>query len=536
MSSEPSTEPLAIGSAGTKSVQQTVGRIRLRLWRGEKREGFRGGALVHAAPARIAAGPARIAAALAAYATLRLMFSAVAGPSTDLRTYCEWALGAVEHGLTSVYLTTSIDYPPLYIYPLYLLATAYQTIVQATGAPHPQLLTVLFHLPPLLFDLGIAALLFVCGREVDRKRVKAGLGVADAAWRRWSLLLPALYLLNPAVLCDSAYWGQTDAIHSFFVLGAFLALGAARFAPSRSRFLRGTVVAWVLLALGAMMKPLALPYVLPLLALSLAWHGARRTGLGIVAALLIALFVSMPFVPLSTPGVFLWRLVNDMGAMSFTSCNAHNLWWVLGSWRDSEAPWIGPITPTMVGITLYLLLCLALYVKGSRLHAMQREGITRAQGIALAATAGFGFFMVCTRLHENHLFSVLPLMLVTLGAVAARGGRPSRRALEVIFAGTSIALLLNMVTHDPWFSAHGPLAAGRLTGMKDPFQNLPVTYVRLWAMRCATFVTFLAFGATFVWVLSPGSTSLLASLAPSARQPGGEALQGAIKAHYPDSR
>ena len=55
-------------------------------------------------------------------------------------------------------------------------------------------------------------------------------------------------------------------------------------------------------------------------------------------------------------------------AMPFTSVNAHNLWWLLGPWRDANAG--ETLTPKFIGLTLFLVVYAVLLARAaSRLAA-----------------------------------------------------------------------------------------------------------------------------------------------------------------------
>ena len=237
---------------------------------------------------------------------------------------------------------------------------------------------------------------------------------------------------------------------------AFLVLGANRagFAPAGAagRHLPAWV-AWVLLSLGSLMKPVALPYFPLLLALSIAWHGIRSTVVGMAAALITVTAACLPFMLGNEPLAFIQDLVMDVGAMPFTSCNAHNLWWILGPWRPANEPWLGPVSATDVGHVLFAICLIAILVR-ARTSAFRRD-LSLAEGLGLAAALGVGFFLLSTHMHENHLFTAVPLVLPLAVLPWTNGPARTRTALWII-AGLSIGAFINMLAHDPWLMTHGP--------------------------------------------------------------------------------
>ena len=400
-----------------------------------------------------------------AYVAFRTTPPMLAGYESDVRAYIRWFEAIASSGLRNVYARSDFDYPPLFAYLLWVLAKGHAFLARfALGSPtlsYPMLMRVW----PFLFDLGIAWMLARLGRVAERSAALTP-RPGDGPLLAWSWILPLLYLLNPAVLVDSGYWGQTDAIHSGFVLAAFLALGMNRagFAPAvgeseagseagrRRRRVFPAWVGWVLLSLGGLMKPVALPYFPLLLALSVVWHGIRATLIGMAAALVTVIAVCLPFM-LNGPVRFIQQLVGDVGAMPFTSCNAHNLWWVLGPWRPANEPWLGRMSATDVGHVLFGLCLLLILVRA--ISIARRREVTLAEGLGLAAMLGTWFFLLSTHMHENHLFTAIPLALPLAVLPWAEREARTRTALWII-AGVSIGACINMLAHDPWLVMHGP--------------------------------------------------------------------------------
>jgi hypothetical protein len=374
-----------------------------------------------------------------AYLALRGAMLFQPGYQDDLKAYRRWALGAAEHGLAHVYTASDMDYPPLYAYALWPLGRAYLALSPGAGTPKggdPALWTALVKLPPLVFDLATAALLFRLGRRADADAERA-------ARLPWRFLLPGAYLANPAVVFDTGYWGHPDSVHSFFVLGALLLAADGRAAG-----------ACVALALGALMKPLAAPF-LPLLA-CLVWCRSGYAGLlrGAAAALATASVVFLPFVLAGEAGAVLRRVLLDLDAMPYTSVNAHNLWGLFGGWRPADAPLLGPLSATTIGLVLFgaALLGLLLLLLGLE----RGGGVSPQQACVLGAAVSFSFFMLSTHMHENHLFVALPLL-----AAALPLGREWRR----MFAFVTLAVLLNLALHDPELPGRWPFTLGGATGV-----------------------------------------------------------------------
>lgn len=378
------------------------------------------------------------------YLGLRGLLLLEPGYGADLTAYRRWAVTAARHGLAEIYRESDIDYPPLYAYLLLPLGEAYLRLAPGAGTREggdPAVWVALAKLPPLAFDLLTGALLFAAG--LRQERLAAEEAAPGSAPPRWSLLLPGAYLANPAVVFDSGYWGHPDSVHGFFVLAAFLLAERGRAGP-----------AFAALALATLAKPLGAPFFPLLAALVLARSGIRGLARGGAAAAGAGIAVFLPFLLSGQASSVLRRVALDLDAMPYTSVNAHNLWGAFGGWKLAEAPLLGPLSATQLGLGLFGLATLGLLWRA--------WPVWRAPGDAAAATGilasggATAFFMLSTHMHENHLFAALPLLALALPA----GGRWPR-----LFVALTAALLLNLVLHDPLIPGRWPFTIGGETGL-----------------------------------------------------------------------
>lgn len=424
---------------------------------------------------------------LLCYVALRIYLASLPGFVGDLVPYRDWALGSALVGMPRAYEKTRIDYPPLVLYlftPIgkayllshpelevpelpgpraisrnwcrltagepawqqspwgeYFLQTADGTVYRswprtalrslpgeppdAKLLPHSRAFTVAVRLPFLLADLLLALLL---GRAVTRFGSWRRVG-AKAAGR----IAAGAYLLSPAVLMGSAYWGQSDALHAVLAVAGCLAL--ARDHPGR---------AGLLLALSGWMKPLALP-LLPLFVVLAVGRGGLRGLLrlagGGVAATLLAF---LPFLLAGRGVSALARVIQHLDAMPFTSVNAHNFWWLIGSWQKAVEVPEGGWSPTQRSLALVLVLSLGLlaitFRRGRAAPPASPELFGRVFRLAAALVALF--FFLSTHQHENHLFLAIPLLIFGAGR---------SRDQAALALGTGIAAAVNMLLHDPAF-------------------------------------------------------------------------------------
>jgi Gpi18-like mannosyltransferase len=371
---------------------------------------------------------------LIALLLLRWWLGTLPGYPPDLQTYKRWALTGALQGVHTIYdeARTTYDYPPLYAYLLTPVGQLYHLIAPeaAEAFADSRTFSLLVKIPPLAFDILLA---LVIGTLAG----KFGLWGRRRTWAGW---LPALlYLFHPAVLFNSGYWGQPDVVHIFLVLlGLTLIL------------LRKTELGWISVALACLMKPLAVPF-LPLLAVAtLVRSGWLRLLTGGLTALATGLAVLLPFILTGRGELVVQRLFFDVTLMPYTSVNSHNIWWLLGPWRDASAPSIGPLTPTMIGLALFgIVYLLALWKawqiergrSGSR-WPVNRGSVPlhRQHHWYLAAAAvAFSFFVFSTHMHENHLFGVIPFLILPAAI---------DRRWTWLCALVGFSILINMVVHD----------------------------------------------------------------------------------------
>ncbi len=379
------------------------------------------------APARRDALAWGLPALLVAGLLLRLFFIKNEGFKTDVSTYVAWALALRAHGFASFYSTIGFaDYPPGYFYVLAAVGHLWHLAFGAHDGGFA-VLRAMVKLPAIFADLGVGALLYV----IVRRFASAAVALGTAA----------LYLLNPAVVCISAIWGQVDSISGGLALFAIYALlragdessGAAghpeqpRSGVSKEAWIVG---AWLLFAYSLLIKPQAAVLLPLLLAFAFADPLRRKariaaTAIGIGAALLLTLALTEPFHP-SNPVAALGWLYNlyshSAGVYPYNSVNAFNLWALRGTlWLPDSQP-IFAVPQWLWGVVL-VVAALALIVWR---YLQARTPRALLEGCAIA---GLAFFVLATRMHERYLFNGLLFTIACVpfarrylwGAVALSG-------------------------------------------------------------------------------------------------------------------
>lgn len=349
-------------------------------------------------------------------AILQLLIASAPNRNGDVLENRIWTRALVDRGIVDAYddpsltsLGAVVDYPP--VFPYVLLGAG--RIVRF-GAPQLFQSDVvgdfLVKLPPIIANLMIALTLFL---SLSKSKPAVG------------LLAAALYAFNPAVLFDTCYWGQPDSICALLIL--LSALLAVR-RPGWS---------FLCVILAVLTKPLAYPF-LPLIAFAIVkQHGLRALLFSAIAGAILAGLVFSPFILAGSLPMIFSKLFTQLDMMPFVSVNAHNLWWSLGRgipWAPADESLIPGISYRILGLAFFGSYGLLVLVKYGR--SQTTEALFRA-----AASLAFGFFMLSTHMHENHLFYFLPLLSLFCFEI---------KSLKLVYLSISLTLLLNMALHDPF--------------------------------------------------------------------------------------
>jgi len=287
----------------------------------------------------------------------------------DLGTYAAWASRLAQLGPANFYASGYFaDYPPGYMYALWAVGGAVKALGIAWSSATA---IILLKLPALLADFAIAWLTYI--------RLRPG-GKSLA----WGAALA--FALNPALILNSAVWGQTDSILSLLLLLAFLAQGKRQFELS-----------FALLVLAILTKPQAL-LVAPLFIFwPWGWWRSGRPVTTALIALATTFLIADPFRS-GRPWSWLIELYSGTaGNYAETSVNAMNLAAVLFGMRGQDAVLHGGLPAQAWGFIIGLGIGLGFLV--AYLRARDRVSYTQ-----LLAAATLVAFVCLTRMHERYLY------------------------------------------------------------------------------------------------------------------------------------
>jgi Gpi18-like mannosyltransferase len=319
---------------------------------------------------------------------IRLIFVPYPGHVVDMNASAGWSLKAAGAPWNMVYEATDANYPPASMIFFEAVGRIYAAWAPAGDGDY-HLLKDLVKLPNILFDaLGIV--------------------VVYALARRFAPHLPALgaaalFAFNPAIIYDSALWGQNDTITTVSALAALMFTVWDRRA-----------LAWICIAFAVLAKPPVVVLV-PLLAIEPFTTGdpaervrrLRGAGIGIVIAAVLGYALTASFYTQTEPLAVIGRLIDwyriGSALYPYTSANAFNLWAFLPQFFLSDTTRVLFVTLKGLGNAAFVILAGALYWHYFRTR-------TRESLIETAYLLMLGFFLVLTEMHERYLIYALTIV------------------------------------------------------------------------------------------------------------------------------
>lgn len=297
----------------------------------------------------------------------------IAGHPFDINLFKSWS-GSAAADLTGFYLNGSSDYPPLYVYILYVIGQLTNTAALSVYS------TLLIKLPSILADAATAFLLYKAASKY--LSYQAG------------LLIALFYLFNPAVLINSTFWGQVDSFFTLLVVAAIYLL-------SEGKLVWSTVI----LTLSVLMKPQGIIY-LPVLFFALV--ASRRWSSWFAAAASAVLAMLIVVLPFSMGQDPLWLYDLYTGTVSeypYASVNAFNFFAFLGAnyTADSDTLLIFSYhTWGLIFIVISTIFSWWLYIR--------TRSVRFASACALLLIAMV--FTFSSSMHERYLFPAAALALL----------------------------------------------------------------------------------------------------------------------------
>ncbi|MFC2155317.1 glycosyltransferase 87 family protein [Acidobacteriota bacterium] len=351
---------------------------------------------------------------LAAAFLLRIFLApAVEGYPTDIACFKGWAGMAAEKGLPDFYLSDAfVDYPPGYIYILYLLGLLRKLFSLSFDSTA---FLILIKSPAIIADLITSLVIFRLGKKK--------LGFASASF------LSLIYAFNPVIIFDSTVYGQVDSIPTLLILLVLIFLYEDRLQ-----------LASVVFVIAVLVKPQALIFS-PVILFAFIRPGIgqkERIKTFFVSACLAAvtfILIILPFSLKQDPFWIIHLYKKTLASYPFASLNAFNLFALFGGNLVQETE-----TFFIFSYKTWGFIFIAVIVAFSALLYFKSRDKSRVFFIALFIMAAV--FVLSAKMHERYLFPAIVLALLCY--VVTRDKR-----MLILFWGFSATLLINvaMVLH-----------------------------------------------------------------------------------------
>lgn len=318
---------------------------------------------------------------------LRLLLSTqIEGYASDLNCFRVWGNRMWNPGISAFYNgEVFADYPPGYMLILALFAPLRMLPGVTTGSGVEWMI---IKLPAILADMAVAAVVFRFAKKHHQELAGAALAL--------------LVAFNPAVILDSAVWGQVDSVMLLPLLLSLIAL-------TENKPVKGAL--WYTVAL--LIKPQTLmfgPLVLIAIVRAGREKGAKWTlsklGLSIVGALALFFAVHLPFWGDQPPLWFLSKYFGTMGSYPYASLNAYNLFTLFGkNWASVQETFLG-LSYQVWGTLLMALVVLYALIIGTAKDKGKGNPLFLCGAILAAGLFTFGVMM-----HERYLYPVIGMLL-----------------------------------------------------------------------------------------------------------------------------
>lgn len=316
----------------------------------------------------------------------------------DMNDWIAWGEHVLRAGPSGFYTDTLFsDYAPGYVYVMWLTAAIKNVFFASAdvGTYH-----FLYRLPPVLFDLATTALIFFTVQRVfDDQPQPADPATTSRSRLSLAAVAGAAYILNPAIILNSAIWGQIDATFTFFMLLTMLLLLQGK--------LEGAGVSYIV---AFLIKPQAISLAPAIAVLVLMRYPVKRWLIAGAIAIVMAYSVLFPFLGFNAFGRLYTLLNKSIETYPYTSLFTYNLWGIYGFWQDDTVPLGAGLTPRLVGMLLYIVGI----VYGVALMIRQLRRATNDALTVFFFSTYFTFLpvMVTTRMHERYLYPVLPFLII----------------------------------------------------------------------------------------------------------------------------
>jgi Gpi18-like mannosyltransferase len=300
------------------------------------------------------------------------------GHSTDVLCFSYWADFVASKGISNFYTSDIfVDYPPAYIYILFLIGKV-QHLFSVSMTSHYMLF--LIKLPAIIADVLLGYIIY----RVAKPRVS----------NKKALIITSLYIFNPAIIINSSVWAQIDGFYTLFIALFLLSL----YENKLSRAL-------VIYTVSILIKPQSLIFAPILICVFLQKREWRNIIKAIVFSGLTAIIIILPF---TGSQKLLWIVDKYKATLSsypYASINAFNLFSLSkGNWVSYKESffYLDYKTWGTIFIVFITLFSIYIYLKGKEKHKL----------FYIAYFIVNAVFVLSAKMHERYVFPALALGLM----------------------------------------------------------------------------------------------------------------------------
>lgn len=345
---------------------------------------------------------------LAAFVVKVLFAVNFEGHGTDMSCFKSWSDMVFNEGISKFYyLDAFTDYPPGYMLVLWFVAAVRHLFGIETGSTTGIFLLKLF---PILCDLGTGLIIYM----MAKKRFSEGI----------SIVLMAIYVLNPVIILNSSVWGQVDGVFTLAVLATcYLCMEEKR------------IPAYFVFCIGVLMKPQTLIFA-PILIFTIIEQvflkdfnqkKMIRDLIGGVAAIGVMFLLAAPF------GLekVISQYMDTLGSYEYCTVNAYNFWMILGkNWASQSDKFLFVECRTWGTIAIFAAVGLSAWIFFRLKEDKSKYFLSMAALVSV-------MFLFSVRMHERYLFPVIVLVLA--GFI-----RKPTKELFYAFIGFTVVQFLNV--------------------------------------------------------------------------------------------
>lgn len=296
----------------------------------------------------------------------------------DTYWYLDWAKQLPDNFFTAYVNIDSLDYPPGYLFPLYLVGLVYNNI--PLFSTYPPLIMLILKIVPILVDVLVIYFIY---------RLFKGQSELIA------LFLAGTYALNPSAIYNCANWGQTDSIIILALLLMFYYFEKQR-----------PVAATIVFTIASLTKFQCLLFAPIILIILIKDYNIKKLikcigiGAGIVAV------VFLPFIIASDMDFMLPIKVytGGFGAYPFITLNAANIYGIFAlNWvPDTTGLLFGISLSNISSVLLILIVFAVMYI-----YVIAKKPCVWLTSFLLLQS----IFMLTTRMHDRYQIPVLILCM-----------------------------------------------------------------------------------------------------------------------------